>query len=143
MHEIQKRDEQIVEVLKANSELIKSLSAQVQELEPDALAFRAITASGKGFTASDAAQMLSRHTGYSIGRNKLFDYLRDCGIMQPSRNHVYQNYVDAGYFENNLIDAGPHLRSSIKITGTGLEYLSKKIIANPEGLKPLTDAQLL
>lgn len=132
----------ILELLKRNSEVItkmmeeqERLIERVTDLEPRAKAFDTITAAGRGFTASDAADILTRRTGYEVGRNKLFEYLRATRIMMPDRNHVYQEYETAGYFENNLIEGGPALRHSIKVTTVGLEYIGKRIAKNPHGLK--------
>lgn len=139
----------ILELLKRNNEVItrmmeeqEKLIERVTDLEPKGKVYDAITASGRGFTASDAADFLTRRTGYEIGRNKLFDYLRDARIMMPDRNHVYQEYETAGYFENNLVEGGPSLHHSIKITAIGLEYLGKRIAQNNHSLRPIEKKRL-
>jgi len=74
-------------------EIIADLQAQVSEMKPKAEFFDQVTDSKDAIEMSDAAKVLNM----GIGRNTLFEILRDEGVLQKN-NIPYQKYIDQGYF---------------------------------------------
>lgn len=65
-----------------------------------------------------------------IGRNKLFRMLRADKVLQAN-NEPYQSQIDAGHFEvepqhYKAGEKGERLVGTTRVTGKGLQYLSKK-----------------
>lgn len=69
------------------------LEAKNQEMQPKAEFFDAVTDSKQAIPIGDVAKILDM----GIGRNKLFEFMRDSKILMPD-NRPYQKYIDAGYF---------------------------------------------
>lgn len=66
-----------------------------------------------------------------IGRNKLFEFLRDAKILQYN-NIPYQKYVDAGYFrvvETKFTkpDGSTNINIKTLVYQKGIEYIRKKL----------------
>jgi anti-repressor protein len=64
-----------------------------------------------------------------IGRNKLFEFLRDHKILQ-GRNEPYQKYVDLGYFrivesKYNKPDGSAHISLKTVVYQKGLDFIRK------------------
>ena len=83
----------LARALKVADETIHSLSIQVKEMQPKAEFFDAVTDSKDAIPMGDVAKVLDM----GIGRNKLFEMLRDMEILMQN-NRPYQKYIDAGYF---------------------------------------------
>jgi anti-repressor protein len=71
-----------------------------------------------------------------IGRNNLYRFLRDMGVLQrggDNYNIPYQEYIDRGYFEvmPYVLKWGPdgkeELKHQTKVTGKGIEFVRKLI----------------
>ena len=83
----------LARALKVADETIKSLSVKVEEMKPKAEFFDAVTDSKDAIPMADVAKVLDM----GIGRNKLFVFLRNNGVLQ-SDNRPYQKYIDNGWF---------------------------------------------
>ena len=66
---------------------------QIAVMKPKAAFFDQVTDSKDAIEMSDAAKVLNM----GIGRNTLFEILRDEGVLQKN-NIPYQKYIDQGYF---------------------------------------------
>lgn len=81
-------------------------------------------------TAIDIGTVAKLLNFKGIGRNKLFDILRNKGVLQ-SNNIPYQRYVDNGYFRVIESKWNDHITGDVKITfktvvyQKGIEYISK------------------
>ena len=84
------------------------------------------------FSMADVAKTLDM----GIGRNKLFAFLRDKGILDKD-NHPYQKYVDAGYMRliENHCKAGDNdvVYKCTYVKQRGIDYI-RKILLKERGL---------
>ena len=84
------------------------------------------------FSMADVAKTLDM----GIGRNKLFAFLRDKGILDKD-NHPYQKYVDAGYMRliENHYKAGDNdvVYKCTYVKQKGIDYI-RKILLKERGL---------
>lgn len=76
------------------AEEAERLAIENKEMKPKAEFFDAVADSKTAFSMNDVAKVLDVK-GY--GRNKLFEFLRDNGILD-AHNVPYQRYVDRGWF---------------------------------------------
>ena len=85
-----------------------------------------VSTSGKSMTIGDYAKVLYDENGIRIGRNRLFEWLRNVGILQQN-NVPYQRYMEAGYFEvaEFLKNGRPVMVTYI--TGKGQLYVHRKL----------------
>ena len=79
--------------LRVADQTIASLNKKVLEMQPKAEFFDAVTDSKTAIQIGDVAKVLDM----GIGRNKLFEFLRDEKILMYN-NQPYQKYIDQGYF---------------------------------------------
>lgn len=84
------------------------------------------------FSMADVAKTLDM----GMGRNKLFAFLRDKGILDKD-NHPYQKYVDAGYLRliENHCKAGDNdvVYKCTYVKQRGIDYI-RKILLKERGL---------
>lgn len=84
------------------------------------------------FSMADVAKTLDM----GMGRNKLFAFLRDKGILDKD-NHPYQKYVDAGYLRliENHCKAGDNdvVYKCTYVKQKGIDYI-RKILLKERGL---------
>jgi prophage antirepressor-like protein len=84
------------EALRAYADAVEEkerLAIENQALKPKAEFFDAVTDSKDAIPMADVAKVLDM----GIGRNKLFEFLRNKGILMAD-NKPYQRFIDAGYF---------------------------------------------
>ena len=66
-----------------------------------------------------------------MGRNKLFEYLRDRNILRFN-NEPYQRFVDAGYFKiiEQTVKTGTYtiINNKTMVTQRGLDYMAKLLL---------------
>lgn len=108
--------------------VIEEQKQKIIEAEPKVEFYDTVTGSDTTIDLGQAAKVLNYK---GLGRNKLFQYLRDKDILM-SGNTPYQKYVDAGYFR--LIETTwntPNNDSMIYLKTVvyqkGLDFLSKVI----------------
>lgn len=97
----------------------------------------AITANKDSIRISELAKIITQ-AGYTIGQNKLFDWMRVNGYLGTrgdKRNEPMQRYIEQGLFEidkYNFFDQGEveRIAKTVKVTGKGQEYFINKFIIN-------------
>ena len=112
--------------LKEEREKNKALQEDNERMKPKAEFFDAVTDSKDAIDMGQVAKVLN-YPG--IGRNKLFEILRDNGILQQN-NQPYQKYIDCGYFRviEQKYEAKPgEIRINIKtlVFQKGVDYIKK------------------
>lgn len=115
--------------LKLEKEKVKELQQRVIEMKPKEDFYDAVTQSNETCDFAQAAKILNFK---GIGRNKLFEILRDKEILRPN-NQPYQKYVDSGWFkvvEVSSVDRYGDLRLFYKtvIYQKGLDKISKILL---------------
>jgi len=104
----------------------KQLTEAVEAAKPKVEFYDTVTGSDDTITLAATAKVLNID---GIGRNKLFEILRDKKILQPN-NEPYQKYVDLGYFrqiETKWHDQNGDTRIYLKtvVYQKGLDYIRK------------------
>lgn len=109
------------------AEKTEQLRLENTEMKPKAEFFDAVAGSRTAISLGDVAKILAYP---KIGRNKLFEILRDRDILQ-NNNIPYQKYIDAGYFRviEQKYNAGDEVRISLKtlVYQKGIEYIKKTL----------------
>lgn len=107
------------------------------EQQPKVILANAITANKDSIRISELAKIITQ-AGYTIGQNKLFDWMRVNGYLGTrgdKRNEPMQRYIEQGLFEidkYNFFDQGEveRIAKTVKVTGKGQEYFINKFIIN-------------
>lgn len=102
------------------------------EMKPKADFYDTVANTESLFSMADVAKTLDM----GMGRNKLFAFLRDKGILDKD-NHPYQKYVDAGYLRliENHCKAGDNdvVYKCTYVKQRGIDYI-RKILLKERGL---------
>lgn len=110
----------------------QKLRAENKVMLPKADFYDTVANTESLFSMADVAKTL----GMGIGRNKLFAFLRDKGILDKD-NHPYQKYVDAGYLRliENHCKAGDNdvVYKCTYVKQRGIDYI-RKILLRERGL---------
>ena len=111
-----------------SQKLIANLNQKLIEQKPKVEFYDDVAGSKDAIEMAEAAKVLGIK---GLGRNNLFQFLRDNGILQ-SNNQPYQTYVDRGYFrviEQKYTKPNGETNINIKtlIYQKGLEFIRKKI----------------
>lgn len=108
----------------------EALQKQNQLMQPKAEFFDAVTDSKTAIPIGDVAKILD----IGIGRNKLFEFLRDKNIL-TSDNRPYQRYIDAGYFRviEQKYEVNGEVRINIKtlVFQKGIDWIRKQLVKEP------------
>lgn len=109
------------------AEQTEKLRLENNEMKPKADFFDAVAGSKQAISLGDVAKILNYP---KVGRNKLFEILRDQDILQQN-NIPYQKYIDAGYFRviEQKYNAGDEVRISLKtlVYQKGIDYIRKTL----------------
>lgn len=112
--------------------VIDDKTKQIAEMKPKADFYDTVANTESLFSMADVAKTLDM----GIGRNKLFAFLRDKGILDKD-NHPYQKYVDAGYMRliENHCKAGDNdvVYKCTYVKQKGIDYI-RKILLKERGL---------
>ena len=125
------------------SEALRMLADKVDEngklqeenkiMKPKSEFYDRVTKSESTFSMNDTAKILNYK---DIGRNKLFSYLRNKGILMTD-NRPYQRFVDSGYFkeiESDFIQNGEIvINHTTCVYQKGIDYIRK--ILDKDGYK--------
>lgn len=108
-------------------EMINELRAQIADAQPKIEFFDSVTSSKDAIDMKDAAKVLN----IGIGRNTLFQKLRDLGILMENKT-PYQTYIDRGYFrviESRWVTPQGETKISLKtvVYQRGLDYILKAV----------------
>lgn len=110
----------------------QKLRAENKVMLPKAEFYDTVANTESLFSMADVAKTLDM----GIGRNKLFAFLRDKGILDKD-NHPYQKYVDAGYLRliENHCKAGDNdvVYKCTYVKQKGIDYI-RKILLKERGL---------
>ncbi len=110
----------------------QKLRAENKVMLPKAEFYDTVANTESLFSMADVAKTLDM----GIGRNKLFAFLRDKGILDND-NHPYQKYVDAGYLRliENHCKAGDNdvVYKCTYVKQKGIDYI-RKILLKERGL---------
>lgn len=107
---------------------IEQLQKQLADAQPKIAFHDAVTGSSDTIDIGEAAKVLAIP---GLGRNKLFDVLRNKGILMPN-NQPYQKYVDAGYFRTietsyTTPDGSTHVNIKTVVYQRGLNFIRKVV----------------
>ena len=110
----------------------QKLRAENKVMLPKADFYDTVANTESLFSMADVAKTLDM----GIGRNKLFAFLRDKGILDKD-NHPYQKYVDAGYMRliENHCKAGDNdvVYKCTYVKQKGIDYI-RKVLLKERGL---------
>lgn len=132
-------EELMARAIKVADSTIKELEAKTRELEPAAKSWTYLAAPGGDYSVAGAAKTLSRDPNISIGRNKLFDFMREQRwIFRTSGKRAHwEAYQDKGINTGRLVHklSSPFMNDktgeweqpapTIRITPKGLHELHK------------------
>ena len=111
----------------------EELKRQNEKLLPAANFAYQLCSSKDTIEIGECAKVLNKN----IGRNRLFEFLRNSNILQPN-NIPYQKYIDAGYFrviESKYVTPNGETKISLKtvVFQKGVAYINKllsKVVEN-------------
>ena len=109
------------------AEQIEKQNQLLLEQKPKVDFFEAVTGSKDTIDIGTVAKVLNK----KIGRNKLFEILRDKNILMVS-NMPYQKFIDCGYFrvietKYNKPDGSTHIGFKTLVYQKGVNYINKII----------------
>lgn len=118
----------------------KQLLADNQRMKPKEVFADAVETSKTSILIGDLAKLICQN-GYSIGQNRLFEWLRSNGYLLSngaSKNMPAQRYMDSGYFEvkERVIsnpDGSTRITKTTKVTGKGQIYFVNKFMGIKNG----------
>lgn len=107
------------------AEQIEYQNKLLLEQKPKVDFFEAVTGSKDTIDMGSVAKVLNK----KIGRNKLFDFLRENGVLM-STNVPYQKFCDCGYFrvietKYNKPDGSTHIGLKTLVYQKGVNYINK------------------
>lgn len=107
------------------AEQIEYQNKLLLEQKPKIEFYEAVTGSKDTIDMGSVAEVLNK----KIGRNKLFDFLRENGILM-SNNVPYQKYCDSGYFrvietKYTKPDGSTHIGLKTLVYQKGVNYINK------------------
>lgn len=121
---------------------VEALEAKIEEDAPKVDFYDAVTSSSTSIPVGALAKMLCQN-GISIGRNRLFGWLRDEGLLMSdrtcSKNLPTQRAMQAGLFEvvERVIQLPqtqePRLVCTTFVTGKGQQYIMSRFL-KPSGI---------
>ena len=119
---------QMAQGLIAAQQVIEAAHKQIAELKPKAEFYDDVTGSSDTISMAEVAKVLNIK---GLGRNKLFQILRDKSILQRD-NTPYQNYVDRGYFrliesKYTKPDGSTHINLKTVVYQKGLDFIRKSV----------------
>lgn len=118
--------------LRLADQTIASLNQKVLEMKPKADFFDAVADSKTAISMNDVAKVLN-FKGY--GRNKLFEFLRNKGILDRY-NVPYQRYVDCGWFrvieQKYMVNGEPQVSTKTLVYQKGVDAIRRKLEESEE-----------
>lgn len=124
-------DIKVAQGLLAAKRMLDEANEKIKVLQPKADFYDTVASSESLLSMGDVAKTLDM----GIGRNKLFAFLRDKGILNDY-NVPYQRYVNAGYFklvENHYnVNGNDVVSTTTYVKQRGVDYIRK--LLNERGL---------
>ena len=120
--------EQIVaNALVVAQNIILQKDRQIEEMKPKAEFFDCVADSKSAFSMTEVAKVIDCK---GIGRNKLFEFLREQGILDRY-NVPYQRYVDNGWFrvieQKYVKDGEPVVTTKTLVYQKGIDAIRKRL----------------
>lgn len=120
--------EQIVaNALVVAQNIILQKDKQIEEMKPKAEFFDCVADSKSAFSMTEVAKVIDCK---GIGRNKLFEFLREQGILDRY-NVPYQRYVDNGWFrvieQKYVKDGEPVVTTKTLVYQKGIDAIRKRL----------------
>lgn len=114
-----------------SQKIIASLNHRIEEMKPKAEFYDDVAGSKDAIEMADVSKVLGIK---GMGRNNLFEFLREKGILQQN-NRPYQTYVDRGYFrviEQTYTKPNGDICINIKtlVYQKGVDFIRKKLMEN-------------
>ncbi len=113
------------------------LKQEIAEAAPKVEAYEALMDSHGSYSMGQVAKILRPETG--LGRNGLFEALRDAGVLMAD-NSPYQQYAHHFRLVAKTIDrtAGPETKTATRVYGRSLDFIRRKLgLARQDALIPL------
>ena len=112
------------------------MAIENEEMKPKAEFYDTVAESSTTFEVGVVAKILN----FGIGRNKLFKFLRNEGILN-SDNIPYQQYVDAGYFKvvetpYGTLNGDTLVGKKTVVYQKGIDYIRKRLIKKGKVAQP-------
>lgn len=132
--------ELIASALIEAQKVIEQAQAQVIELTPRAEAWDVMASASGDYAVDEAAKILSRDPGITIGRTRLFTFMGEIGWLyrHGARNrwHAYQTAVESGRLVERVSAAFLNQRTgemevpapTIRVTAKGLQALRDALL---------------
>lgn len=121
--------------LKEEQQRRKQLEAKIERDEPYTTFGKVVANSNASISIGSFAKLLYDEHGIKIGRNRLFEWLRNNGYLIKSgreKNQPKQQYVEQGLFETTVTlikrPSGDIESVTTMITGKGQVEIAKKLI---------------
>ena len=116
--------------LKTEREKRQALEARAEADRPKVVFAESIEVAKTSILVGEMAKLIKQATGYDIGQNRFFDWLRDSGYLHKGgsqRNMPTQRCIEAGWMEikegSRIGSSGEcHITRTTKITGKGQIY---------------------
>ena len=122
-------DDQTKLLFSTTLEVIRRQNKQIEEQKPLVDFANKVSISSNLIDMGKMAKLL-KDKDINIGRNKLFSWLRQQGILMKN-NIPYQRYIDAGYFEvkesTYQTSDGVKTQQTTFVTGKGQVYIAEKL----------------
>lgn len=109
------------------------LKAKTRELEVRNKFINQISSSQNTLLVREVAKVISsKNSGIVIGEKKLYQKLRDWGLILKYKNEPKQEYVNQGIFELTEgirnTSAGTFTYQTMRVTGKGQEYILNRLL---------------
>ena len=122
--------EQQQTLLQVTLDHLDALSRQIETDKPK-VEFADHVAESESLIDMNTMSKLAKHNGIKIGQNRLFEWLRDNGILMKD-NVPYQQYMERGYFEvregSYTVNDETRLYHKTLITGKGQLFIIRKLL---------------
>ena len=122
--------EQQQTLLQVTLDHLDALSRQIETNKPK-VEFADHVAESESLIDMNTMSKLAKHNGIEIGQNRLFEWLRNNGILMKN-NVPYQQYMDRGYFEvregSFTVNGETRLYHKTLVTGKGQLYIIRKLL---------------
>jgi anti-repressor protein len=104
------------------------------EQTPKVESFEHFLDTASSVSMGNLAKVLTNKFGIQTGRNRLFEVLREMGVIMYGSREPYQKYVDGGYFEQVFVPGkakrGEKPKFTVlqtRVTPKGVDYIGRRL----------------
>lgn len=119
-------EELTLEVVLGLKGKVEALQLQLEAQAPSVLAWSKLMDADQGLSVSQAAKALCDSHGFTIGRKRLFELLREWKWINKN-NEPYQSAVEVGYCKIIFVTVGGAVFPKLLIFGKGLSAIANKL----------------